>query len=322
MHHLPHRRPRLGHQLRANQPEPQHHLHLPLLTTPIPQCRIRRLENPPPHPALPHPIKQHEVPGGLRRLNGPPPAGDLEEHSPESVNVGAGGGLPRARELGCDVTERAHHARGAHVLAVLVQPREPEVPQSRVHLPVQQHVARLHVPVHHHLLPLLVQVHQPRRDPPQDPYPSLPIEHAPRLPCVKEPRIKAPVRHVLVHQEEVPPALAPPEQVHEVAVPEPAEARYLRDELFRALVRTARDLLYSNGFSRAWHDPLVDAPEASAADNPLVLEAIGGLVEVLVAEPVRALQLPSLQCFGEFRFATDINHHSDDQNHRQKCRYS
>ena len=124
--------------------------------------------------------------------------------------------------------------RGLRVRAMVVQSREAEVAEPPVHVAVQKHVARLDVPVDDDLLPVLVHVQQAGGNAFDDPEPLSPVQS---MAVPVQVFVEAAIWHVIVYQQQLPftPAIA--EQLNEVAMPEPADAYHLRDELPHPLPR-------------------------------------------------------------------------------------
>ncbi|TVU49165.1 hypothetical protein EJB05_00459, partial [Eragrostis curvula] len=107
------------------------------------------------------------------------------------------------------VHERVCDVRCVRAPAVVDQPCEPEVTELGIVRRIQHHVAGLHVPMHDAALRVLVQM-----------------------------RVEAAVGHQLVDEEQLVVAVvAPAGELHQVAVPEPADDRHLRGELLPALPR-------------------------------------------------------------------------------------
>uniref|UniRef100_A0A8R7Q694 Uncharacterized protein n=1 Tax=Triticum urartu TaxID=4572 RepID=A0A8R7Q694_TRIUA len=322
---LPHAGPGLRPALAAHHAEPQHQLRLPGVVAPV-QPRIHGAQQVAVQPAVPDPPHQDHV-RRLARLDGPAAARDLEQQRAEGEDVGGRGGAAGHGELRGHVPQGAGHARGARGRAVLVEARQAEVAEPRGHVGAEQHVVGLHVAVHHHVLPLLVQVQQAARHAPDGVEPLRPREHL--VAPAEQVRVEAAVGYEVVDEEQVLAVLAPPAQLHQVAVPHPPQARDLRHELPHPLLGAAGDPL--DGHLLAGPGPgagptasehaFVHVAETARAEKPALLEPLGRLVELDVWNPLGVFELPLLQLVGERRPTPEperSNHRCGNQGERSR----
>ncbi|KAJ6814977.1 L-type lectin-domain containing receptor kinase IV.1-like [Iris pallida] len=319
LHHLPHARPSRRHRMRAEQPELEHQLHLlhveALPQPPVPGLRDRLFLQ-----QIQHPVHKNQLDARRLQLDRSPPARNLQQEGPEGVDVGARGRDPGPRKLRCEIPQCADHMRSLRIGSPIVKPREAEVPQPTVEFCIQQYIARLDIPVEDYLLPLFVQVQEPRRDAPDHPEPLAPAKK--HLRPVEQVPVQAPVRHVVVDQEELAPPPAVAEQLDQVAVPDPADGRYLRHELLHALPRSVRHPLHRDLEFRFGHDPPVDAAEASGSEHAFLPESVGRFVQILVRDPMRpVLDLPIFALLGIPHLPPhrkdEAEHDEDQQEHRR-----
>ncbi|WVZ86524.1 LOW QUALITY PROTEIN: hypothetical protein U9M48_033286 [Paspalum notatum var. saurae] len=128
--------------------------------------------------------------------------------------------------------------------------------------------------------------------------------------------VQAAVGHVVVHQQQLPLAPAVAQQLHQVPVPEVADADHLRDELLHPLLRVVRHPLHGDlqaGLGLGEH-ALVHPPEAAGAEQLPVLEPPGGVVQLLVREAVGAeLHLPVLAHLGVPQPPPHVQEGGDEQ---------
>uniref|UniRef100_A0A8R7PHD7 Uncharacterized protein n=1 Tax=Triticum urartu TaxID=4572 RepID=A0A8R7PHD7_TRIUA len=159
LRHLPHPGPRVRQRVRAHQPQLDRQPRLVGVVLAA-QPRVHGVQPGAPPLVLLHPVQQHVLVVGRDAPQRAPPAGHLQHEHAEREHVRHRRRLARAHQLRRQVPHGAHHVRRLRVHAVVVQPRQPEVPQPAVHVGVQEHVAGLDVAVDHDLVPVLVEVQQ------------------------------------------------------------------------------------------------------------------------------------------------------------------
>ena len=130
----------------------------------------------------------------------------------------------------------------------------------RVEIFVEEDVAGLDVAVEHALLAFLVKVRQGARNTAQYRVAHVPAGQFGVAVAALEKLIEAAVGHVIVNEKQVAPLMAPPLELHEVAVADAADDGDLGQKLPLALIGVVRDLLHGNNGSIRQR-PLEHAPE-------------------------------------------------------------
>jgi hypothetical protein len=287
LHHAPHGRPlpRLVGSAFPSNGERARHLLPPQARSR--QARIEQLALPTvrDHPA--HPAD--EVPAPFLHLlpRRRPPREHLQHDDAEAVDVPLRGALHSQRVPGGHVPERAAGDDAGPDVGVVPadDPREAEAGDPRCHALVQQDVARLDVPVDGVEGEAVVEEREPAGGAEADPEAMPPSDRStgrPRL-LVSQPRLEAPVAHVLGDQEVLVAKSTVAEQGNEVRMLHLHNGIHFGHELAfadEAVATRAEPLERSS-------PPIgelssVDSPKAAVSYDACVAEIIGGFEDGIV----------------------------------------
>ncbi|BAH92796.1 Os04g0584201 [Oryza sativa Japonica Group] len=168
-----------------------------------------------------------------------PPGEHLHDEHPERVHVRVEAGASGEEALVRHVAAGARHGlrRVVRHLVEVDDTGEAEVAEARAVLLVEHDVARLDVPVEDPAAAPVVQVLQRGRHAADYLVPSLPGQLSRSSTAIQE-LVQATHGEVLVDEEQLASLVAPPDQLHEVAVRELADRVHLRDELLLSSVGT------------------------------------------------------------------------------------